>query len=192
VSQKKSDRNNWVSLKLISRILVALCVPVIAAAVVWQIPLLRAIALSLASIVALILLYFVYARYQFSPNAGDVQAKIFRRVLDFVDCTGNSLFLDIGCGNGRLTVELAKKFPTAQIKAIDYWEGIWGYSQEDCEALAKEENVADRIVFTKASASSLPFKDGEFDLVVSNVVTCLTCLRGKSQRDGDCVVSKLL
>jgi SAM-dependent methyltransferase len=168
--QKKSDRNNWVSFKLISRLLVILCVLVAATAIAWQIPLLRVLGLCFTSIQALILLYFLYARYQFSPNGCDVQARISRRVLDFVDREASGLFLDIGCGNGRLTVELAKKFPTAQIKAIDYWEGVWGYSQQDCEALAKEETVADRIAFTKASASSLPFKDSEFDLVISNMV----------------------
>jgi SAM-dependent methyltransferase len=170
VSQEKTDRNNWVSLKLISRLLIVLWVLVAVTAVVWQIPLLRVLALSLASIQSLILLYFLYARYQFSPNGGDVQVKISRPVLDFVDSNASGLFLDIGCGNGRLTVELAKKCSTAQIKAIDYWEGVWGYLKEDCEALARQENVADRITFTKASASSLPFKDSEFDLVISNMV----------------------
>jgi len=39
-----------------------------------------------------------------------------------------------------------------------------------CEKNAKLEGVVNQVVFQKASASNLPFKDGEFDAIVSNFV----------------------
>jgi len=65
---------------------------------------------------------------------------------------------------------LAKAFPNSKLTGIDYWGGNWEYSKVKCQHNARIEGVFDRIDFLKASASNLPFKDEDFDLVVS----CLT------------------
>ena len=118
----------------------------------------------------IIVAYFSYAYYEFSPAGGNIQARVRGFVLDRLEWDGKGTALDIGCGNGALAVELAKKYPGAEITGIDYWEGTWDYSQACSEKNAMIEGVAGRVKFLKASASSLPFEDGAFDAAVSNLV----------------------
>ncbi len=57
--------------------------------------------------------YFAYARYLFSPKGGNVQNKIWDLVISNLDWNGEGKALDIGCGNGALSIRLAKKFSAA-------------------------------------------------------------------------------
>ena len=116
------------------------------------------------------LAYFAYARYTFSPRGGDIQAKLWKLVLDHLNWSGKGKALDIGCGNGPLTIALAQRHPDALVTGIDYWGKAWDYSQAVCERNAKAADVTERIDFQKASASNLPFEDGFFDAAVSNFV----------------------
>jgi ubiquinone/menaquinone biosynthesis C-methylase UbiE len=118
----------------------------------------------------LVSVYFLYVRHQFSPQGGNVQDRIWTLVLANLDWNGEGRALDIGCGNGALTIKLAQKYPKAQIIGIDYWGKNWEYSKNACERNAKIEGVSDRVTFQKASAASLPFDDGYFDAAVSNFV----------------------
>jgi SAM-dependent methyltransferase len=114
--------------------------------------------------------YFVYARYRFSPKGGNIQSQIQDLLLDRLELEGNGRALDIGCGNGSVTIKIAKKFPIAQVIGIDYWGGMWEYSSRVCERNSEIEGVAERVTFQRASASALPFEDEFFDLVASNLV----------------------
>jgi SAM-dependent methyltransferase len=118
----------------------------------------------------LVSLYFLYARYQFSPQGGNVQDRIWTLVLANLDWNGEGKALDIGCGNGALTIKLAQKYTKAQIIGIDYWGKKCEYSKNTCERNAEIEGVSKRVAFQKASALSLPFDDGYFDAAVSNFV----------------------
>jgi ubiquinone/menaquinone biosynthesis C-methylase UbiE len=91
-------------------------------------------------------------------------------VLAYLGWNGKGEALDIGCGNGPLTIHLAQKYPNAHITGIDYWGKKWEYSKALCERNAKIEGVAQRVGFRKASASALPFEDECFDVAVSNLV----------------------
>ena len=113
--------------------------------------------------------YFLLSYYRFSPRGGDVQARIVGLILERLDWDGMGQALDIGCGNGALTVRLAQKYPVAQVTGLDFWGKNWDYSQQVCEQNAHIAGVAERTVFQKASASTLPFQDGAFDLAVSNL-----------------------
>lgn len=118
----------------------------------------------------LVAAYFVYARYQFSLQGGNVQDRVWSLVLESLDWNGEGKALDIGCGNGALSIKLAKKHPKAQVTAIDYWGKRWEYSKSMCERNAELEDVNERMTFQKASAVALPFDDGYFDAAVSNFV----------------------
>ena len=115
-------------------------------------------------------IYFLYVRYQFSPQGGNVQDQIWTLVLANLDWNGEGRALDIGCGNGALTIKLAQKYPKAKIIGIDYWGKNWEYSKNVCERNAKIEGVSDRVTFQKANAADLPFDDDYFDAAVSNFV----------------------
>jgi len=114
--------------------------------------------------------YFAYARYLFSPIGGNVQRRIQELVLTNLEWNGRGKALDIGCGNGSLSILLAHKYTAARITGIDFWGKGWEYSKSACEKNAEIEGVAARIVFQKASARELPFKDQYFDAAVSNLV----------------------
>jgi SAM-dependent methyltransferase len=122
-----------------------------------------------AAVSFLVAAYFTYARFLFGPGGGDMQGKILELVLGRLDWDGKGRALDIGCGNGPLTIRLARSRPGSRVVGIDYWGGGWGYSKEMCQRNAETEGVADRVSFQKASASSLPFEDGYFDAAVSNL-----------------------
>ena len=113
--------------------------------------------------------YFAYARYCFSPGGGNLQAQIRQQILSRLDWNGKGKAIDIGCGNAPLVIKLAQRYPEAQITGIDYWGKMWGYSKSVCERNARIEGVAERVIFQNASGSALPFKDGSFDVVVSNL-----------------------
>jgi len=113
--------------------------------------------------------YFAYARYLFSPKGRNVQGAIWNTVLEHLDWDGQGNALDIGCGNGALTIGLARKYPQAKVTGIDRWGKQWEYSKAACEHNAGIEGVGNRTFFRQASAASLPFADSSFDAVVSNL-----------------------
>jgi ubiquinone/menaquinone biosynthesis C-methylase UbiE len=87
-----------------------------------------------------------------------------------MDWDGEGRAIDIGCGNGALTIKLAQKYPKAKILGVDYWGKTWEYSKDAYERNAVIEGVSDRVTFQKANAVSLPFDDCVFDAAVSNFV----------------------
>jgi SAM-dependent methyltransferase len=137
-------------------------------------PLLFVSGLPVLALPALLLLacaaYFAYARYQFSPQGGDVQTRIQGLLLERLDWDGQGRALDIGCGGGSLTLALAQGRPLAQVVGVDYWGGAWEFSQNQCQAQAQALGLGRRVTFQRASALTLPFADDSFDLVVSNLV----------------------
>ena len=114
--------------------------------------------------------YMIYLYYNFSMNNKELQYKIWDLVIQKLPWNGHGKALDIGTGAGAIAIELAKKFPESEVCGIDYWGKGWNYSKQQCEENAKHEGVADRITFQRASASNLPFENGEFDAIVSNFV----------------------
>jgi len=123
-----------------------------------------------AAVFLAIMGYFVYARHVFSYSGKSLQSQISALVLDNLNWQGNGKALDIGCGNGALVIQLARKYPKAIITGIDYWGKGWEFSQSDCERNAKLEGVQERVSFQQASASKIPFPDESFDVVISNLV----------------------
>jgi SAM-dependent methyltransferase len=131
----KTEYGNWVSNKLIAG-------PGVIGLVFLALAFLSPFWLIGATPFLLIAAYFAYARLRFSPQGGDVQGRIRALVLEQLDWDGNGQALDIGCGNGALAIELARKYPGVRVTGIDYWGGSWEYSQGVCEA-----NAVSNLVF---------------------------------------------
>ena len=162
IARQKPDYGNWVSTRLLY---LPGSVTVVLAGLSFLLPGLAVV----AAIFFLCFLYFAYARYRFSARGGDVQARIQALLLDSLEWDGEGNAIDIGCGNGPLTIALAKKCPQARLTGVDYWGGNWEYSKGVCERNAEVEQVRERVTFQQASASALPFDDEAFDAAISNL-----------------------
>jgi SAM-dependent methyltransferase len=156
------DYGSWVSKRLVYT-------PAIVGFVFCGLGLLFSLLLIPAVLFLFVSAYFAYARALLGGGR-NVQGGIVELVLSCLDWSGEGRALDVGCGSASLTIKLARKYPKAQVVGVDYWGGNWEYSKEMCERNAKIEQVTDRVTFQKASASALPFSDGYFDAVVSNLV----------------------
>jgi len=114
--------------------------------------------------------YFAISYYLFSPAGRKIQEKVQGIVLKKIELKTPQQILDIGCGNAPLTIELAKRFPTAQLTGLDFWGKNWDYSMQMCQENAQQAGVSRQVTFRQGSATELPFEDDSFDLVVSNLV----------------------
>ncbi|MBC8274732.1 MAG: class I SAM-dependent methyltransferase [Chloroflexi bacterium] len=86
---------------------------------------------------------------------------------------GKGRVLDIGTGLGRVAIEVAKRFSEAEVIGVDTWTkkwGVWGMTKAGAERNARIEAVSGRCTFQNGNALNLPFKEGEFQLVVSSFV----------------------
>ncbi len=72
--------------------------------------------------------------------------------------------LDIGCGEGALSILIAKK--GAEVTACD----ISGPNIENAKRYAQRHGVEKKIKFLIADAENLPLEEGSFDLVISSHV----------------------
>ncbi|MGE4453296.1 MAG: class I SAM-dependent methyltransferase [Sphaerochaeta sp.] len=149
---------NWVSTKLIvAPGILALGTAVLTASYSWI--------MIFPFLFLLMMLYFIYARYLFSPAGKNMQGELQSMLLEEVVWDGRGKALDIGCGNGALAIRLAKKYPEASVYGIEYR----GFREEVCKQNALLEGVAQRVTCIGGSIIDLPFEDEEFALVVSNL-----------------------
>ncbi|CCE72440.1 Piso0_000008 [Millerozyma farinosa CBS 7064] len=84
-------------------------------------------------------------------------------MLDYIKESSN--ILDVGCGPGTITVDLASHVPKGHVTGIDTYEDLILQGQQKASD-SKQENVFFRV----ASATSLPFEDNSFDVVVAHQV----------------------
>lgn len=82
--------------------------------------------------------------------------------VDFAGIATGDRVLDVGCGTGSLTFELAARSEPKQIAAIDYAETF-------VEA-ARRRNTDARVTIEQADATALPFEDDVFDRAMALLV----------------------
>ena len=70
-----------------------------------------------------------------------------------------SALLDVGCGTGYLTVKLKDHFPQSKIIGLDFAQGMLEVAR------SKHEDIA----WVLADGNDLPFSDGSFDILISNL-----------------------
>jgi len=99
------------------------------------------------------------------------KAKVWNERLDELALKGNERALDVGCGRGLVTVELAKRLPKGEVVGIDVWRSRdqSGNRRENTEQNLALEGVEDRVEIVDADVIDLPFADGEFDVVTAGL-----------------------
>ena len=164
MTAEKPEYGNWVSVRLL---VVPAGLSLLLGGAAFFLPPLGIV----AGLFFLCFVYFAYARHAFSPKGRNIQSKILDLALSHVlNWDGEGKVLDIGCGSGALAIQIAKRYPHAQVIGIDSWGAAWESSQRLCEENARHEGVSERVSFERADAASLPFDDESFDLVTSNLV----------------------
>ncbi len=73
--------------------------------------------------------------------------------------------VDLGCGPGRLVVELARRSSDLRVTGIDLSEEMLAQGRHN----ARRAGVADRVSFRQGDAQQIPFPDASLDLVVSTL-----------------------
>jgi trans-aconitate 2-methyltransferase len=88
-----------------------------------------------------------------------LQAAMAEEALGSLDLKGNERILDIGCGNGKTTAEIAARVPQGEVVGVDA-------SAEMIAFAAAHGALHPNLQFAVADARQLPYQH-EFDLVVS-------------------------
>ncbi len=82
--------------------------------------------------------------------------------IDFLSTKKNPSIIDIGTGSGCIGITLAKKFPSAQVTAIDYSESIINVARENARRIGVKNIEFVKLDFLKDNFNYLA------DLIVSN------------------------
>jgi SAM-dependent methyltransferase len=92
-------------------------------------------------------------------------------LLDDARLKGDEYAVDLGCGRGAVLISLAKRLKTGRVSGIDLWRSR-DQSGNDIEAIkhnARVCGVEDRVELNTGNITTLPYYDGQFDLVVSSL-----------------------
>jgi trans-aconitate methyltransferase len=90
-----------------------------------------------------------------------LQAAMAEEVLSLLDLKGTERILDIGCGNGKTTAEIAARVPQGEVVGVDASAGMIAFA-----AAQSDPALHPNLQFAVADARHLPYQH-EFDLVVS-------------------------
>ena len=100
------------------------------------------------------------------------QALWAQELMERVDWRGDEVVLDVGCGDGRLTAELAARVPSGRVLGIDSSAEMVAHAQRTHPSVAYP-NL--RFARMDAAAIQLP---REYDLVFSNAALHWVAERG--------------
>jgi ubiquinone/menaquinone biosynthesis C-methylase UbiE len=92
------------------------------------------------------------------------------KFLDGIPWQGDEIALDVGCGNGILTMGAAQRLTTGRVIGIDIWKEGSGDNRLDAFVEnAKIEGVADRVEIQNEDVRHLPYDDESFDVIISGL-----------------------
>ncbi|MCK9298868.1 class I SAM-dependent methyltransferase [Methanoculleus sp. YWC-01] len=105
---------------------------------------------------------FVFTLHENLPRQGPGSNACTRKAFSMLaDLPARPEVLDIGCGAGMQTVELARTCPGCRITATDVHQPFL----DDLARRAASGGVGDRITILRASMDDLPFPDASFDVL---------------------------
>ena len=97
--------------------------------------------------------------YDSSPLQGLLFTPSHNCLMDHIAMNSNSFeLLDIGCGTGVFAERIIKRFPGSKVSGVDL------SPQMISRALRRSEHIPD-LQFLQADCESLPFSDGNFDII---------------------------
>jgi SAM-dependent methyltransferase len=100
-----------------------------------------------------------------------LRVRARRRMLEAVSWRGDEQVLDVGCGNGFLLIEVAKRLTNGKATGIDVWKpGAGDQTAETAWRNARFEGVADRVEVKNVDARDMPFGEQTFDVIVSSLM----------------------
>jgi SAM-dependent methyltransferase len=106
---------------------------------------------------------FFYQVFEHIPRQGPGCSGATRKVFSLLpSLPGNAAILDVGCGSGTQTMDLAG-FARGTITAVDNHQPFL----DTLAARAQDGGYSGRINTVNASMDALPFEPGQFDLVWS-------------------------
>jgi len=117
-------------------------------------------------------IFTVHAASGYEQLMGRWSRRLATGFIDFAGLAPGERILDVGCGTGSLTFELAKSADLIEIQAIDF-------SPVFVEA-ARARNTDPRIAFQQADATALPFADQAFDRALALLVLHFVPEAGKA------------
>jgi ubiquinone/menaquinone biosynthesis C-methylase UbiE len=144
----------------------------------------------LLKILGVILLVFtivfigVIAKFIYYVKLGKLRLR--DRLLSMVDWKGNETVLDIGTGRGLLMIGAAKRLTSGKSIGIDIWRpgDMHANSLQNTLENARLEGVLDTVEVKNVDVQKMPFPDGSFDVVLSNL--CIHNISSKNGRDQAC------
>src|SRR5437868_5445149 len=90
-----------------------------------------------------------------------LQAAMASEVLALIDLEGTERVLDVGCGDGKISAQIAAGIPRGSVIGVDPSQGMIGFASSRFPSSAHPN-----LRFEIADARDLPFR-AEFDFVVS-------------------------
>lgn len=97
--------------------------------------------------------------------------QVWSEVLDRAELRGDEEVLDIGCGRGAVTVQLALRVPNGHVTGIDLWRNVdqSGNNTAATESNLRLNGVEDRVSLVTGDMTKLPFSDDTFDIVTASL-----------------------
>jgi SAM-dependent methyltransferase len=109
--------------------------------------------------------------------------RVWSEILARLGLRGDENVLDVGCGRGAVLVEAAHRLRGGRATGVDLWSGEdqSGNSPAATLSNATAEGVGERVGVVTGDATSLPFRDAAFDVVLSSMA--IHNLRDATQRN---------